>query len=71
MTRGIRNLSSTIDEVLIEARSASKQRTKEAAARKAARALPTTEVARGLLKLSADLRADDDDITYADFTRFA
>jgi hypothetical protein len=64
-----KHLSLVVDEVLTEANAVSARRTKEAAAIKVAEAMPRTEVARGLRALAADLRSNNDSITYADLAR--
>ncbi len=63
------HLSLVVDEVLADANATAHRRAGEAAAIKVAEAQPRTEVARGLRSLAADLRASNDDVTYADLAR--
>lgn len=64
-------LSVVVDEVLADANAVSRRRSDETTAIKTAAAQPRTEIARGLRALAADLRSNDDSITYADLTRTA
>lgn len=63
------HLSLVVDEVLADANATAQRRAGEATAIKVAEAQPRTEVARGLRALAADLRASDDNVTYADLAR--
>lgn len=59
-------LARAIDEVLADAHAATEQRTAEAVAIKVAAAAPRTELGRDLHALASQVRADHDDVTYAD-----
>jgi hypothetical protein len=69
VSRARQHLSLVVDEVLAEAKTASRRRAGEVAAIKVAEAQPRTEVARGLRALASELRTDSGSITYADITR--
>lgn len=61
-------LATVLDDILVEANTASKQRADEAQAVKVAEAQPRTELGMGLRALAQQVRTSSDDITYGDLS---
>lgn len=61
-------LASVLDDILVEANAATKQRASEAEAIKVAEAAPRTELGIGLRALAQQVRTSSDDLTYGDLS---